>query len=62
MGTLKGTKQFNFNGHGEKDRKDSWYWNVLVKNMGSLVKAKKAVHESRDRVDPLYNFKKIIRI
>lgn len=32
--------------------KDSWYWDVLIKNCGSLETAKKLVYESRYRVDP----------
>ena len=48
-------KKKNFSPHGESDLKESWYWNVLLKNMGTWQRARQAVHESRDRVDPVYN-------
>lgn len=44
----------NFEAHSENDKKNSWYWSVLVKNTGSWKKAQKAIDESRDRVDPTY--------
>lgn len=62
MGSLKGSKQYNFQGHGDRDRKNSWYWNVLVKNMGSWKEAKKAVLKSKAITDPLYERMKIIKI
>lgn len=47
-------KYNNIAGHSDSDRKNSWYWNVLVKNLGSWKKAEKAVVQSRKRIDPTY--------
>lgn len=55
-------KKPNFSSHGETDRKNSWYWSVLLKNLGNWVEAQKAIEESRKRVDVLYERDKIIRI
>jgi len=42
----------NFDNHSESDRKNSWYWNVLLKKYnGSWAKAEKEVWESRKRCD-----------
>lgn len=50
----------NFDPHGESDRKNSWYWNVLLKNYGSWERAETAVRKSRSRIDPLFlRFKKV---
>jgi len=48
-------KQRNFNIGSDTDIQNSWYWSVLVKNMGSWAKAKQAVLQSRDNVDPTFN-------
>lgn len=48
--------------HGETDLKNSWYWDVLVKNMGSWAKAKEIVLESKKRYDPTYNLEWKIKI
>ena len=46
------TNKKNFQSHDFTDRNNSWYWNVLVKELGSWRKAEKVVLESRKRVDP----------
>lgn len=48
-------KKQNFSNHGETDKKNSWYWNVLVKNLGNWKRAEKEVFKSRLRVDPTFN-------
>ena len=54
--SLKGStyKKLNFEAHSNTDIKNSWYWSVLVKNMGSWAKARKAIDKSRKMVDPCY--------
>lgn len=47
-------KKRNFNHHSETDKKNSWYWSVLVKNLGSWKKAQESINESRDRCDPTF--------
>ena len=40
--------------HKEDFKKNSFYWNVLVKEFGTWKQAEKAVFESRINIDPLY--------
>lgn len=47
-------KKRNFAPHGETDRKQSWYWSVLLNNYGSYKKAEEKIHLSRQNTDPLY--------
>lgn len=54
-------KKKNFATHGETDLKESWYWNVLLKNMGDWQKAKEAIHQSKLNTDPLYILEYLIR-
>lgn len=45
--------------HGETDKKNSWYWSVLLKNMRTWKKAEEAIKFSRHRVDPTYQLEKL---
>lgn len=57
-------RALNVPGHSDTDRKNSWYWSVLVKQMGTWKKAEQAVNRSRDMVDPTYNlaYRKKIKV
>lgn len=42
-------------GYRKEDfRKNSYYWNQLVKQLGTWKQAEKAVFKSRINIDPLY--------
>lgn len=62
LSNIMAYKKKNFSTHGETDRKESWYWNVLLHNMGGWVKAEKAIIDSRKMVDPLYERMKVIKL
>lgn len=58
--TIKRIRQFA--GHSDSDLKNSWYWNVLLKNMGNWTNAKKAIEKSKKRADLYYDLGLRIRI
>ena len=47
-------KYHNFQAHNDSERKESWYWNLLVKQYGSWKKAEKAVEESKRKFELNY--------
>lgn len=47
-----------FSSHGETDKKNSWYWNVLYKKYGNWEKCQQEINESRYRVDPTFSIYK----
>lgn len=43
----KGKHQISHSYFSNKYKKDSWYWNVLIKNTGSVKEAEKAIKKSK---------------
>lgn len=62
MRTKESYQKKQFAPHSETDKKQSWYWNVLVKNTGSWENAKKDVDRARKHADLYYDLGLRIRI
>lgn len=48
-------KKKNFEGHSESDKKNSWYWSVLMRNYKNYKEAEQQIYKSKRWADPSYD-------